>query len=174
MKTLQEIQKEHREWSLKNFGEHPTWHPLLGIQEEIGELAHAYLKREQGIRGTREEHDAAIKDAVGDVMIYLMGYCSCWDSVLWLPAPPPRGRAKSYGGDQDVDNLFYLGWSLGEICQNEITVGPPTEQQLRDFVDILLDFCETQDIDLLTVVNETWDRVSKRDWTKNKVDGGAA
>jgi NTP pyrophosphatase (non-canonical NTP hydrolase) len=52
----------------------PSWQPLLGIVEEIGELAHAHLKEEQKIR-TNENHDANAKDAVGDVFIYLMGYC---------------------------------------------------------------------------------------------------
>jgi NTP pyrophosphatase (non-canonical NTP hydrolase) len=48
----------------------------LGVSEESGELAHATLKREQGIRGTDEEHAAAERDAVGDIVIYLAGFCS--------------------------------------------------------------------------------------------------
>lgn len=52
----------------------PT-HPLLGVVEEVGELAHAHLKREQGIRGTPEEHDAAKVDAIGDILVYLADYC---------------------------------------------------------------------------------------------------
>jgi NTP pyrophosphatase (non-canonical NTP hydrolase) len=48
--------------------------------EELGELAHAHLKQEQGIR-SNEDHDAAARDAIGDVVIYLMDYCSVrgWD-----------------------------------------------------------------------------------------------
>lgn len=74
---LNEIQQQHREWQLRNFGEHPAWHPLLGVGEEVGELQHAFLKREQGIRGTKEEHDAAIRDAVADILIYLCDFCNC-------------------------------------------------------------------------------------------------
>lgn len=48
----------------------------LGISEESGELSHAVLKREQGIRGTDEEHAASERDAVGDIVIYLTGFCS--------------------------------------------------------------------------------------------------
>lgn len=43
----------------------------------VGKLSHAFLKREQGIRGTKEEHDAAIKDAVADILIYLCDFCNC-------------------------------------------------------------------------------------------------
>ena len=48
----------------------------LGVCEEAGELAHAVLKMEQGIRGTTEEHKAAAADAAGDIVIYLTGLCS--------------------------------------------------------------------------------------------------
>ena len=41
-RTLSDIQTEQLLWSERNFGNHPAWHPLLGIQEEAGELAHAF------------------------------------------------------------------------------------------------------------------------------------
>src|SRR5947209_12487609 len=47
-----------------------------GIFEEAGEIAHARLKRAQGIRGTAAEHDAAEKDALADLFIFLCDYCS--------------------------------------------------------------------------------------------------
>lgn len=73
--TLREIQAEQRAWVLRNFGERPAYHPLLGAVEELGELAHAHLKEEQGIR-RNENHVENAKDAVADVVIYLMDYCS--------------------------------------------------------------------------------------------------
>jgi NTP pyrophosphatase (non-canonical NTP hydrolase) len=73
---LSEIQAEHAVWAQRNFGTRPAHQPLLGAVEEIGELAHAHLKAEQGIRGTEEEHRAAKKDAVADVIIFLMDYCN--------------------------------------------------------------------------------------------------
>lgn len=75
-RTIGEIQEDQREWVRHNFGDRPAWHPLLGVQEEVGELAHAFLKREQGIRGTKQEHDEAIRDAVADIVIFLMDFCS--------------------------------------------------------------------------------------------------
>lgn len=77
---LRKMQKEQKEWSLKNFGHQPAWAPLLGAVEEIGELSHAHLKEYQGIRN-KEQHDLAAQDAVADAIIYLMDYCNCrgWD-----------------------------------------------------------------------------------------------
>jgi NTP pyrophosphatase (non-canonical NTP hydrolase) len=48
---------------------------LLGLPKSIGKLSHGHLKQMQQIR-VNEDHWAAIKDAVGDIVIYLMGYCS--------------------------------------------------------------------------------------------------
>lgn len=72
---LDRIQNEQAAWSRHNFGDRPSWQPLLGLQEEIGELAHHYLKREQGIR-LEEDHDAEIKDAAADIVIYLLDFCN--------------------------------------------------------------------------------------------------
>lgn len=72
---LRRIQEEQRAWSHHNFGDQPSWKPLLGVVEEVGELAHAHLKRAQQIR-TGEDHTTATSDAVGDIMIFLMDFCS--------------------------------------------------------------------------------------------------
>lgn len=95
--TFASLQREVAEWSGRNFPGKRPHQPLLGAVEEVGELAeadqgqhdahireltsalgrlaHAHLKREQGIRGTAEVHLAAQRDAVADVVIYLADYC---------------------------------------------------------------------------------------------------
>ena len=79
--SLSEIQKEQDVWSKKNFDNKKPYQPILGATEEVGELAHAYLKMEQGIRGTKAEHEHAMKDAIGDCCIFLMDLCNQmgWD-----------------------------------------------------------------------------------------------
>ena len=79
--NLKEIQKEQDEWSKRNFDNKKPYQPILGAAEEVGELAHAFLKMEQGIRGTKEEHHSKMKDAVGDCCIFLMDLCNQmgWD-----------------------------------------------------------------------------------------------
>ena len=70
------LQMEHKVWADRNFPERKPYQSLLGATEELGELAHAQLKLEQGIRGTRDEHLAEAADAVGDTIIYLADYCT--------------------------------------------------------------------------------------------------
>lgn len=69
---LTEVQREHKDWHKHNFGHVPSWMPMLGMMEELGELAHALLKQEQKIR-TNEDHDENIKDAIGDLLIFTIG-----------------------------------------------------------------------------------------------------
>lgn len=84
-KSLREIQNEIAEWSRKNFGDNVSARTgqwlysdcaLLGIVEEVGELAHVNLKSHQGIRGYddpkkyKEERD----DAISDILVYLCDY----------------------------------------------------------------------------------------------------
>lgn len=75
--SLKQFQKELAEWLMQQpFGPgQPPHEPLLGIVEEVGELAHAHLKEAQGIRGTSKELQAKGKDAIGDILVYAAGYC---------------------------------------------------------------------------------------------------
>ena len=82
--TLREIQTEQAAWLKHNFPEfdsQKSYQALLGVVEEVGELSHAHLKRELNIRGTAEELDEKGKDAIGDIIIFLLAYCSAksWD-----------------------------------------------------------------------------------------------
>jgi NTP pyrophosphatase (non-canonical NTP hydrolase) len=80
--NLYTLQNEVGKWSAENFENKKNHQPLLGIAEEVGELCHAHLKLEQGIRGTKKEHMEAKEDAVGDIVIYLADYCTHNDIVL--------------------------------------------------------------------------------------------
>lgn len=73
---LRRLQREVGIWARRNFPTAEPVDPLLGVCEESGELCHSFLKRKQGIRGTPEEHFAAMSDAVGDIVIYLADFCA--------------------------------------------------------------------------------------------------
>lgn len=77
---IREVQHEHKEWSRRNFPAVTIKQQLLGIVEEVGELSHAVLKREQGIRLPRGYNEAA-RDAIGDIVIFILGFCTShnWD-----------------------------------------------------------------------------------------------
>lgn len=106
---LNKMQLELHAWDKKNFGKQDSYRSLLGVFEEVGELAHAHLKEEQGIRATDYEADA--KDAIGDAIIYLANYCNArgfnlqdiiketWDQVKerdWVKYPM-TGRPEEKG-----------------------------------------------------------------------------
>lgn len=93
--NLKELQEQQRAWIQHNFPNREPFVPLLGVAEELGELAsvedsphinylaealgklaHAHIKSHQGIRGTSEEHAAKAKDAAADIIIFLSDYCS--------------------------------------------------------------------------------------------------
>ena len=46
----------------------------MGVGEEYGELLHAELKGQQGIRHTPEEIAAMKRDAMGDIVVFLCDY----------------------------------------------------------------------------------------------------
>jgi NTP pyrophosphatase (non-canonical NTP hydrolase) len=71
-----QLQTEQKEWQNKNFPNSGIHQCFYGVVEELGELAHALLKMDQGIRGTQEEHMSAVKDAISDIVIYLAGLCN--------------------------------------------------------------------------------------------------
>jgi len=73
---LNELQRHVKQWTDYNFPDSKPHHPLLGIGEEAGELMHAHLKAEQGIRGDVAKHKAQAEDAIGDLLIYLADYCN--------------------------------------------------------------------------------------------------
>ena len=77
MKTpIHDIQAEHHEWEQANFPDKKPHQPVFGMVEEVGELCHALLKSEQCIRGDAEKHQADAKDAIGDVFIYMLSFCT--------------------------------------------------------------------------------------------------
>lgn len=74
--NLRELQRRHAVWVSHNFPNQRSHDGLLGAVEEVGELAHAHLKGEQGIRHTPEEIDEMKQDAIGDIIVYLASYCN--------------------------------------------------------------------------------------------------
>lgn len=112
MSTLKRVQQEQVEWVRHNFGNRPAWYPILGCMEELGELAHSFLKREQGIKGSHEQHTADIRDALADVVIFLCDVASSQgvdlDAALaetWAMVRQRDFKANpTTGGDHDHEN----------------------------------------------------------------------
>ena len=78
---IKKYQEKFMIWHEYNFGKHygSGYRYLLGCSEELGELCHAHLKGEQNIRHTPEEVLNLKKDAIGDLINYLLAYCDSQD-----------------------------------------------------------------------------------------------
>ena len=70
------VQEQNCKWVAHNFPGQ-TWHQhFMGMVEELGELSHALLKQDQGIRGRWGDHEEEAKDAVGDLFIFALSLCN--------------------------------------------------------------------------------------------------
>ena len=74
MKNLTGLQAEIAGWRRHNFPDSGAMEQYMGMVEELGELSHELLKDRQGIRDASEEK---AKDALGDMLIFAMNFCSC-------------------------------------------------------------------------------------------------
>jgi NTP pyrophosphatase (non-canonical NTP hydrolase) len=80
--VLSSIQHRIDEWTTRNFGspsiipQRVGVSPFLGMVEEMGEIAHHILKLEHGIRGSDDDHIEGIVDGIGDLMVFLLGFCA--------------------------------------------------------------------------------------------------
>jgi len=121
------LQAAALQWRMANFPVSGGSHNIMGMTEEVGELvsadeetddphilelvkalgrcAHAQLKGEQGIRHSSNEILKQKEDAVADIIIFLVNYCSSnginigravaetWDKVSardWVKNPIPH------------------------------------------------------------------------------------
>lgn len=70
-----ETQEAIYQWSLEQFGDQDSENPLIGAQEELGEVARIVLKGKQGIRQD-ELAEEDLEMEVADVVIYLLDFCA--------------------------------------------------------------------------------------------------
>ncbi|MDQ3170340.1 MAG: DUF4406 domain-containing protein [Acidobacteriota bacterium] len=92
---LDRIVREMPGWQAHNFPGRPAYWPLLGMVEELGELAHAFLKAEQKIRGTPEEHRAMKIDAVIDLFVFGIDFCGAEKIDLRAALTEVWGRVRT-------------------------------------------------------------------------------
>lgn len=183
MKTLIEIQEEQHAWSLKNFGPHGMQDPADGIVEEVGELHHAVLKARQGIRGTPEELEKKEKDALADIVIYVLdlisvaGYKADQDKLGkqvnmllnnlnavtgFKPSPLNIEVALTYLRTQMVNHASMVAVRVFDERPG------PVFSACESLVATLILYAQLKGWDLLQILNETWEQVSQRDWTKKE------
>ena len=180
-RTIGELQAAVGEWSAGNFGEQESKthrglvlgsiNPLMGIGEEIGELAEGKTA-------------ADLRDAISDVVIYLCDYCYReavrLDQIIGQDAPYEQ---EHNGGDLLSGVVAAYGKLLRATLKHHQGIRgmeDPVAYAIarRDAVSRLYLALSNYawwvlDLPLIVVVNETWDAVvAKRDWKKDAEHGG--
>lgn len=170
--NIHETQNEVAEWASRNFGNTPAYRPLLGMIEELGEICatfsniaqvddpahlliracaylgkmcHARLKMEQGIRGTKEEHEHNLYlNAAYLLVVFRNLFTSNSITVANM------STALSLGNFDKTDT----------ICDG-----------LGDLFVYACDFSNRIEIDMENAIYDTWAKVKQRDWQKNNKTG---
>jgi len=170
MKQLKDIQMEVGEWSEENFGtEQPSYYPLMGAGEEIGELIHSILKRHQGIR--EEDEDVGIeaeRDAVGDIGIYLMDFLYREGYVLDTTEPIRKNTEDMVDSMDEGEVIGCLFNSYGRLWRQYPDFREEQSLQSVVMVFITLDvLCQQREKlgGFEYCVERAWyDEVQDRDW----------
>lgn len=191
MFTWNQLQTENGIWASRNFGtdRKAIW-PLWGLLEELGELTHARLKREQGIRGTVEEHLAAERDAVADSIIFFADVCNTqgWQMEAIARTPTLGAFQETFripvGDDPIIHMSQHLGMALLHVQERNKMIlagvegaarrsNTDAQHEMFCYLSGLSMYCHQQEWALSALVEETWKKVRQRDWTKNKTNGEA-
>lgn len=174
LKTLSRIQAEVGEWSITNFGPQQSkiidfgplrsLAPLLGIIEEIGEYEKAEI----------EGDELEMFDAIGDILIYACDFACREQAKLILCDGEPL----------ITETLSIIG---GNLCHcvikhhqgirgfnNVNKYKASRDNTLHSLMKALSDICRNiLNVSLLDVLNDTWEKVSQRDWKKDPEGGNA-
>ncbi len=162
------IQAEQAVWSVKNFGEQPAYRPMLGIIEELCELDEA----------DNSEDEAEVEDALGDVAIYMLDYCGKrqWRmQELWDARACPEWLGEYTMAEYGMP---YLSGFIKNLAHSQLK----GEQNIRGGVEkhdavlkstlssvlwLLDELAKHYNKDFQSILAGVWEKVSKRDWTKN-------
>lgn len=162
--SIGDLQREAAEWRERNFPDQLSHQPLIGLGEELGELAEAMGE---------EPPYAQYLDAIADSAIFLVSYCShmgfdaqeLWDNRHSFEMPP-----------RPLPMLF------GSLCCGRLKI----EQGIRGnrafhseesrkaagaMLAHLERMAELQGVDFVGLIRRVWGEVSARDWVLNPENG---
>lgn len=186
--TLRQLQEEQRPWVLHNFGERPSWMPLMGVVEELGELVEAATGSEDCLE--------SVGDAIADCIIFLADYCtamswelqSIWErrTRLQLDTPERARRLLVAVGRMQHHHLKRHQGIRGDWLEHESAGQEAAAALLAELVHIWAASAPGHpDIPghmsrgrgaaeaLLELVEHTWSKVRQRDWKANPQSGSA-
>lgn len=165
-----------KEWLEKQpFGPgQKAWEPLLGMIEELGELSRAQLKAHQKIRGTQEEHDDKAKDSIGDLTVFILGFCN----TIGLEVKYCQivvNLSDTFHSPQDC--IFQISKRIGALADYWSDVGGSakelavTAQLVGEAITWMFNYCRCRNWSFQTCVDMAINEIQGRDWNANPQDG---
>ena len=168
--TLNQIQDEIHNWSIRNFGPVPNDSfdyemicTILMIAEAFGRCCHAALKSAQNIRGDKGTHRQEYFRGINEIK-----------------------QAVNSGTVLQARDFYRIITKNGYRLSSLIGMWEETAEMLRAMYDgndlevsdaigdtavFFADFCGRNSRSLEDKLNETWAKVKKRDWEKNRLTG---
>jgi NTP pyrophosphatase (non-canonical NTP hydrolase) len=169
--TYRQLQLEIGQWAERNFD---YFAPELGCAEEIGELTHAVLKRNQKIRkqASTEFFRESALDSIADAGIYLLHWCHINNEVIegfehFVPISEQENNLLGYLHLQA--GRLILTTSEGGVAlegSNAKTLAMHIMAGLASFLSVL-----DPSLQLLQEIERTWQSVKQRDWRKFPING---
>lgn len=160
--NYRELQEQQRAWLNTNFPNQPRELPLLGVIEEVGEIARCVLKKAQEeMHGPEPRYkdrdwDAELADAIGDTLIYISSACCTMGHELEAVINDTREALKTSPSINKMWLIGALASTAGRLLQY------PGLINLRLVVGLLMELSETLGIDFDTAVEQTWSEVKQR------------
>lgn len=184
-KTLADLQKEIFRWQEYNFGKQKDRRMVFGICEESGELCHAHLKLEQGIRGDKDDLIASARDAIGDICIYAFNLLS--NNQERVPPIRPSQDVAMTDDLERIGNMVLIVFCAAakvETARRAQAMSTPrpvhptapkvTPTMIRHTHELLMavnSYCALVGWDLEEIIRETWREVGARDWKRFPKNG---
>lgn len=180
--VLERLQAELRPWQAHNFPDRTAWYPLCGVAEELGELVEA-----RALPRDADDRQAAVRDAVGDVVVFACDYATCmgWDfQRVWEERLEHAGTQRLEHAGTLAEAGRALG-AYGRLAHHHLKAAQDIRggralhlQQARRSLALVMmvvdAFAASEGVDAVEAVDETWRRVKLRDWRARPDDADAA
>jgi hypothetical protein len=170
--TLEQLQEEQVLWVQHNFPDRPSWMPLMGVCEEVTELARAHANF---------DHEE-ILDAIGDIVVFASDYCSAmgWDMQAMLNQQQGSDlEVRIPGAGLEARAILEIYDAVGTMQHSHLKMhqkirGTHDEHvvairaglvKLLSMLKVYIDITQIQ-LGLLEIVEATWADVKVRDWRK--------
>jgi NTP pyrophosphatase (non-canonical NTP hydrolase) len=158
--ALDRIAPELRKWQEHNFPDQKAHYCIWGVQEELGELTHAYLKQAQGIRGFDSEahFTERAQDALADIVIFALNLSMYDDRFALRRATYVDGNATSFEQERCRLSAVLATSDCAKIAEAAVK-----------FANAI---ARLESWDLAEIVDAVWQKVKQRDWRAQNTTTG--